>query len=342
VIVAVHHREKSFSDQWIKYLEDNHIDYKLVDAYANNIIEELKKTDAFLWHFRHDDERDSLFAKQLFLSLSSTGIKTFPADSDGWFYDDKLGQKYLLEARNVFHAPLYVFYDKEKALDWLKNSSYPKVFKLRTGAGSSSVFLISNYKQGQKIVRKSFGKGIGSHQRFYYVNESLYKIKNKQKKSLDLFRALGKSIFKNKVERISRNETGYALFQDFIPNEGYDIRVVVVYDRAYCARRENRKGDFRASGSGHATYPDEKLPVEFIESAFDTAKRLETKCLAIDLIKNKEDGKVYVIEVSHAYAPSSLKPCKGYWSESLNWTKSNDDPQYYLMERYVKEIQEAK
>ena len=44
-------------------------------------------------------------------------------------------------------APSYVFYTREEAMSGLKNARYPKVFKLRNGAGSDNVRLVST-RQG--------------------------------------------------------------------------------------------------------------------------------------------------------------------------------------------------
>ena len=42
----------------------------------------------------------------------------------------------------------------------------------------------------------------------------------------------------------------YVYFQKFLPNNKYDIRIVVIGDRAFGFIRYNRENDFRASGSG--------------------------------------------------------------------------------------------
>lgn len=39
--LAIHHREGSFSDQWIEYCEQNKVPYKIVNAYASDIMQTL-------------------------------------------------------------------------------------------------------------------------------------------------------------------------------------------------------------------------------------------------------------------------------------------------------------
>ena len=41
--IAIHKREGSFSDRWIAYCEKNGVDYKLVNAYASDVIEQVSE-----------------------------------------------------------------------------------------------------------------------------------------------------------------------------------------------------------------------------------------------------------------------------------------------------------
>ena len=73
--IAIHKGSNDFSDRWIKYCYNNSIPYKLVNAYDNNIVEQISDCTAFMWHHYHDDYRDCLFAKQLLYSLQKKGLK---------------------------------------------------------------------------------------------------------------------------------------------------------------------------------------------------------------------------------------------------------------------------
>jgi hypothetical protein len=41
-------------------------------------------------------------------------------------FDDKIAQKYLLEAVEAPLAPSYVFFHKEDALGWISQATFPK------------------------------------------------------------------------------------------------------------------------------------------------------------------------------------------------------------------------
>ena len=108
--IAIHEREGSFSDGWIDSCKENNIPYKIVNCYNNNIVEQLSDCDGLMWHWDLNDYKSALFAKQLTVSLEKNGFKVFPSTATAWHYDDKVGQKYLLEAINAPLVPTYVFY----------------------------------------------------------------------------------------------------------------------------------------------------------------------------------------------------------------------------------------
>src|SRR5690606_41519867 len=63
-----------------------------------------------------------LFARQLIASLEEMGIHVFPDLNTCWHYDDKVGQKYLLEAIGAPLVPTHIFYDRAAALAWAERS----------------------------------------------------------------------------------------------------------------------------------------------------------------------------------------------------------------------------
>ena len=110
---------------------------------------------ALLWHHHHSLTEDKLFARELLFAIEQSGTKVFPNFNTAWYFDDKLGQKYLLEAIKAPLVPTFAFYSKKDALNWIKNTSFPKVFKLRGGAGSNNVRLINNISQAKLIINKA-------------------------------------------------------------------------------------------------------------------------------------------------------------------------------------------
>src|SRR5690606_24969951 len=115
--------------------------------------------------------------KKILFALEHAGIKVFPDFKTGWHFDDKVAQKYLLEAINAPLVPSYVFYDKQQALNWAKKTIYPKVFKLKGGAGSANVKLVRSESEAIKLINIAFGKGFSQFNRLDNFKESLRKYK---------------------------------------------------------------------------------------------------------------------------------------------------------------------
>ena len=175
--IAIHERSGSFSDRWIEHCKKNKIPFKLVNAYDNDIINQIHDCSHFIWHFFHNDYRDMLFAKELIKSIELKNIKVFPNSDTCWFFDDKVGQKYLLESVQAPLVKTYVFYNKFDAIRWINSVDFPKIFKLRVGAGSLNVFMVKTKKHAIRLVKKAFSKGFPIHSRELLLKERIWHFK---------------------------------------------------------------------------------------------------------------------------------------------------------------------
>jgi len=329
--IAIHHRQGSFSDRWIAYCINQNIDYKIVNCYASDIIAQLEDCDALMWHHSHVDYKDTLFAKQLLYSVAQSGKKTFPDFKTNWHFDDKVGQKYLFEAIGAAMVASYVFYTREDALKWIENTTFPKVFKLRGGSGSQNVKLVNSSSHAKRLVRRAFGNGFTQFDRLSYLKERFRKYDEGQNSILGAFKGLGRLFIPTEFAQMHGREKGYIYFQDFIPNNQFDIRVIVILGKAFAAKRMVRKNDFRASGSGNILYEMEHLPIDSIKLAFQLAFKLQSQCVAFDFIYNNS-GNPLVIEMSYGFPTFATDPCIGYWDESLKFHEGTFIAQYWMVE----------
>lgn len=318
--IAIHNNlnvNGSFAKYWIKYCKRNNVEYELVNAYDSNIVEQVKDCDAFMWHHSQVNYKDMLFAKQLLYSLEARGMKVFPNFNTGWHFDDKVGQKYLLEAIDAPLVPSYVFYTKKEALDWIEKTEFPKVWKLRGGAGSSNVKLARTKKDAKRFIRKAFGRGFPQLDRMGYFKEKVRKWKAGQDK-LGLLKAIYRLFITSEFDRMYHREKGYVYFQEFIPNNDYDIRIVVVGDKAFGLKRMVRKGDFRASGSGDIIYDKNQIDERCLKIAFEVNKKINAQSIAFDFVFDINDNPL-IVEISYGYSKEAYDICEGYWDENLNW-----------------------
>ena len=126
---------------------------------------------------------------------------------------------------------------------------------MSTGAGSTNVKLVHSKSETIKLINKSFDKGHSPLDRNSLFKDRIWHFKrDKNLKSIfGLFKGLVRLFVPTKFERLSDREKGYIYFQDFIPNNKYDIRIIIIGKKAFAIKRNIRKDDFRASGSGNGS-----------------------------------------------------------------------------------------
>ena len=176
-MIAIHHSPTSFSDRWIAYCKANGVSYKIVDCYKSDIINQLDDCNALMWHINHQNSKDVLFARQLLYSVQASGKKVFPDYNTVWHFDDKVGQKYLLEAVGAPLVQTWVFYNKREAKAWAETTSFPKVFKLRGGAGSANVKLAEKKSEALHLIKTAFGRGFSQYDAVGNLKERIRKFK---------------------------------------------------------------------------------------------------------------------------------------------------------------------
>ncbi|MEI6680007.1 MAG: hypothetical protein WCL21_15440 [Mariniphaga sp.] len=329
--IGIHNRPGSFSDRWIVYCQENNIQYKIVNCYDTDIVFQLEDCDALMWHHHHANYKDVLFAKQLMVSIEQSGKKTFPDFKTSWHFDDKVGQKYLFESIGAPFVPSYVFYAKQEAMEWIKQTTFPKVFKLRGGAGAANVKLVTSAGQARNLVRKAFGKGFSQFDRTGYFKDRINKYRNGKIGILEAIKAFGRLFFLTEFARFHSPEKGYIYFQDYIPDNLFDIRVIVIAEKAFAIKRMVRTGDFRASGSGNILYGKENFSTKTIELAFKLTDKLQSQCAAFDFVYD-EAGNPKVIELSFGFISAAYDSCAGYWDKSLQFHEGKFIPQNWMVE----------
>jgi len=329
--IAIHHNPESFSDRWIEYCEENNIPYKIVNAYDTDIIQQVDDCTAFMWHHTQCDYRDKLFAKQLIYSLEAKGLKVFPDFHTTWHFDDKVGQKYLLEAIGAPFVPSYVFYDKKEAMEWVNLTTFPKVFKLRGGAGSANVQLVPAKKDAIRLVNRAFGKGFSQFNRRGNLKERIRKYKEGKDTLWGVCKGIGRLIIPTELAKMVSPEKGYVYFQDFIPNNKYDIRIIIVADKAFAIKRLTRKNDFRASGSGNIIYKKQEIDARCVQIAFNINKKIKAQSIAFDFVFDASNNPL-IVEISYGFVVKIYDPCEGFWDKDLNWHEGAFNPYGWMVD----------
>ena len=306
---------------WEEYLKENGIPCEKKDLLSVNAIETLKDYDVLLWHFGQYRWSDMLEARSILYAAKMMGLKVFPDFNEAWHFDDKVAEMYALQAVGAPIPKSFVFYGMQTLKEALKDGKidYPIVAKLRTGSGSHNVKLIHNKAQLLRYAHRMFGRG------FDPAPSLLYKTSSNIRSSHD------KATFMAKLKRAPEflrtrrnakrfpNEKGYVYLQEFIPSNGYDMKIVVVGDKLSGLYRPIRSHDFRASGGGEVLYDKKLFTENIIRSAFAVADAIGFKCVGFDYVIDNRTGEGKIVEMSYGFSHTAVMGMDGWFDRDCNW-----------------------
>lgn len=311
----------NWNTSWEEYCIENNIDYQMVNPFDTDIIETLRNFDCVLWHFGQYNYQDMLVARSLLNSAHQMGLKVFPSYEDGWHFDDKIAETYLLQSVNAPIPKSEMFYSMPNFKTFIdKTDIFPLVVKLRCGSGSHNVKLLRNRSQALNYGKRMLvGKGFNPSPSLVYKTSS--NIKSAKNWSTIVKRAKRIPEFLRTLSSAKEfpNEKRYVFLQDFIPSGGYDIKVVVVGDKLSFISRNIRSGEFRASGGGDLNYDRKRVTRNVIDSAFEVSDRLNFKCMGYDYVVDKNSSKGYIIEISYGFSHEALLGAGGYFNRDGQW-----------------------
>lgn len=314
-------------NEWESYCIENRVDYNIIDFYQSDILNLIENYTHALWHFNGYAPQDILFARSILYSASIRGIKTFPDFNTTWHFDDKVAEKYLLEAINAPMAKSWSFFDKESAIKWANNyENYPFVAKLRCGSGSNNVKLVENFNEAERYITQMFSKGISSFPSILLKATSNFRSATGWLQRFQRVKRIPEFIRGYRLTKNSPREKGYVFFQEFIPNKGYDIKIAVIGKKCGFLTRPVRKNDFRASGGGAVEYDKSLVPQNVIESAFKISEELNFQSMGYDFVVDERDGQGKIIEISYGFNNEAITSCNGYYKRDLSWKNHKFNP----------------
>ena len=335
--IGIHARENSFSERWIPYCKKNNIAFKIIDCGSFNVIEEIKNENIthVLWHLNHASYKEQTMAPYLLNCLEEMGIGVFPDYATRQHFNDKIAQYTKMVAINAPMIPTYIYFDESEAKNALKSFGFPIVSKLKGGAGSTSVKLITSKKEAQQLIEKMFSIGIGASPKVFENIDQKLRLSKKIKNPLRLIAKVKKHLKNVATEKKSNAiERNYVLFQKFLPKNDYDTRIIVVGERAFGFRRWNRKNDFRASGSGLIDYDPKKIDLKMIQQAFKVNEQLKMQSVAFDFIYD-EKKEPKIIEFCFGFTTKLYDICPGYWKKNGEFIEEKFNPQEWMIQQLI-------
>lgn len=134
------------------------------------------------------------------------------------------------------------------------------VIKSAFGAGSKAVMLAKNNAE------------------LIYKSRVISRVKNYV---LDDFRDVLRTIKYKTYQKTSTHRNKF-IYQNFVNNLTHDWKVLIYYDKYYILKRDNRKNDFRASGSGKLMFTKD-FPKEIFDFAQNVFKSLSVPFVSLDI-----------------------------------------------------------
>jgi len=310
-------------------LDFNGIDHIRLNINDTDFWDKVAKLDLFVFRWSQIDDHHQLAKTIIPIIENEMRIKCYPDMATCWHYDDKIRQYYLLKQHGFPVIESWIFWDKKAALEWVDGAEFPLVFKLKGGAGSENVVLLTKKSQARRLIRTMFGRGVLSSKIPGFGNVRF----RDSFVSKTLHRWGGNVLRFLRDEDITRNwqrQKNYVLFQKFLSGNAFDTRVTVIGDRAFAFRRFNRKNDFRSSGSGKINYDMDEIDMVFIREGYKISKALKFQSMAYDFLYD-EAGRPALSEISYTYVYDAVRDCPGYWDSKLDWHEGHFLPQYFQL-----------
>jgi glutathione synthase/RimK-type ligase-like ATP-grasp enzyme len=255
--------------KWTKYcrfLDNNSFNYEFYDIHTHDWLEKAKKYDIIVGISSSATYDLQELRSKFYILETFLGKKCFPSLSYALLYEDKCLEAYISQVYQFPFAKTYISHQEKDAIELLKIINYPIVFKIVPSSGSYGVELVGSRKRGEQIIRDVFSR----------TGKNTYMLHYKQKNMV--------------------------YFQEFIQNDGYDIRVIVTGNWVFGYYRKILPGDFRASGMNLIEWGE--LPDESMKIALSVNKILKSPLLAVDMLHGL-DGRYYIIEYSPFYLADS-------------------------------------
>lgn len=183
-------------------------------------------------------------------------------------------------------------------------SKFPYVYKSITGAGSSGVTLVRNLKERKEIVNEK-----------EKVNFKRY--------AISIARKLKLTTAEYSIYKYNKKSFIPYVTQSFIEGLSFDYKVLVFWDKLYVLKRNIRKNDFRASGSGLLKFTEP--PEILLDYALDIFSQLDTPYASLDICISESGCHLIEFQALN-FGPYALKKSPGfYYKSDGNWQFKKQD-----------------
>lgn len=183
-------------------------------------------------------------------------------------------------------------------------SRFPVVLKQTGGSGSEGVYLARNPAEYHRCAMAISQTVLGTS----WPEVARQGIKQELRKMLSPF-----------VAKYRRNDPPLrqpVVVQEFLPGLAGDYKVVVLGGKYYILYRENREGDFRASGGGRLSVVPEQDRFGLLDFARKVVQEIEFPILGLDIAFDGARYHLFEFQMIHL-GPYTLQAAE-FWHEYRN------------------------
>lgn len=320
--VAIHQdsyskRHNAFwSHRWEALCQEGGIDFEVFDFCDLDLLRKaIDPCDIFLFHFDHYHPTSAWLPIEIIRMIETAGKQIFPNSATVMHFNDKARQSIALQSVGAPTPDFEIFTNMTALRNWLdRGPALPVVAKLRVGSGSNNVRLLTSRKDvteyGQRMLN---GRGFSAKPSLTFKAKSnimstrgLGDLLAKARRIPEFIRTLNQA-------KLSNNERGYVYLQSFIPNDGFDAKIVTINNRAAFFTRHVRPRDFRASGRGAFTYESDLIDESIVVQLVDISKRLGFTCMGYDVVIDRNTGQYFIIEMSFGFSHFAIEALSWHW-----------------------------
>ena len=287
------------SGLWIKACEKHAdlIEYDNINLTKHNWLTQISANDYDYFLAKPpglSEPFKRLYDERIFILAHVLNKPIFPSPEEIYIYENKRFFAHWLEARELPHPQTWIYYDKDDALLFLNEYTFPLVAKMNIGASGNGITMIKNKNQAEKYIKDAFSRGIYartgpklSHGRILQRLWRKLTHPGELKERLNTYKAVAQS-----------PQKGFVIFQQYIPHN-FEWRVVRIGD-SFFAHKKLKSGE-KSSGSLLKKY--ENPPKELLDFVKKATDRLSFYSQAVDIFE-MDDGVFLINEMQCIFGQS--------------------------------------
>jgi len=275
--------------EWVTACEtfSSKLEYSVIDLVEVDWLEKVLEKDYDIYLTRAPGRIayfKQLYDERIYIINKVLNKTIYPTLNELLVYENKRLLSYYLNSKTIPHPRTWVYYNKQKAIEFANSCELPVVAKTNIGAGGSGVKIFRDRKAIFDYIESIFSqKGVN---RNYLPNFRKGNYFNRIKKRLGNIEKSIEYFQEKKTAATIDSQKWFVLFQEYIKVD-YEWRCVVIDDSYFGHKKLKTFGEMM-SGTSKVSwdYPNEEL-LNFLKKIVTENSFLSQ---AIDLFYDENRG----------------------------------------------------